>query len=76
MLEKLRSSIIKTRGNNHHSTINENKKWRELVSSIGRENPFDLQIEQKELICNGNVINFSDIVKEFRHVPNPCLYIL
>ena len=63
LLEKLKSSIIKTRSNNHQSTINENKKWRELVSSMGRDNPFDLQIERKELFANGNVIDLDDYLE-------------
>jgi len=57
MLEKFKSSIIKTRGNNLQSP--NNKKWRELISLISRDNPFDLQIDQKELIYNGNVTDLD-----------------
>lgn len=51
MLERLKPSIIKTRSGNYQFT---NEKWREHISLFFRDNPFDLQVYEKEIIYNGS----------------------
>lgn len=59
MLEKLKSSIIKTRNTAPHKFKTVDKKWRELISTVSKDSPFDLQIDTNEIIYNGNLIDLD-----------------
>lgn len=59
MLEKLKSSIIKTRKNVFRDLLAADKKWRELISTVSKDAPFDLQIDTNEIIYNGNLIDLD-----------------
>ena len=54
MLDRLKSSVIKTRTKNYHPSVNEDGKWRELIALVNRDNPFDLQVDRNDIIYNGD----------------------